>query len=165
MGRIRESMPKGKAYGPLNEVDKGARSAKQTTNSKEPPVIQPRPSKAVNKLRSDDSIEKKTASTGAPQKLKSVKFEKGVNRKDARPDSDTTGSNESKRDGVSTGEGEERDRSLKPTPAQQSALFGGHSYGQALGYVPKSFWSKGARDLIKPDNTAVDQAAAIYYMK
>lgn len=156
-------MPKGKAYGPLNTVDKGARKAGQTPDSQEAPAIKPRPSTAVQKLRSDDSIEKQVASTGAPQKLKGVTFEKKTNRKDVIPDTETSGANESKRDGVSVGGGEERDKGLRPTASQQSALFGGHSYGQALGYVPKNYWGS-ARDLIKPDQTAVDQAAAIYYM-
>ena len=159
MGRVDANMPKGKPYGALNQVDQG-----QIKNEKsDAPGIKPRPTSAVQKLRSDNSIEKRVASTGAPQKLKGVKFEKKVNKKDVVPP-DTTGSDESKSQGVDSGDGSVHDKGMKPTPAQRSAIFGSASIGQGLGYVPRGYWDS-APDLVKPDQTAVDHAAAIYYMK
>jgi len=156
-------MPQGKAYGALNELDKGARKTEQSSDKERSIPIQITSSKAMKKLRQGNGVEEAVASTGAPQKLKGVKFAKGVLKKDMIPD-DTEGVTHADRDGVSTDKDDTRDHRMKPTASQQSALFGGQSFGQALGYVPKSYWGSAA-DLVKPDQTAIDQAAAIYYMK
>ena len=154
-------MPKGKAYGPLNEVDKGARSDGYAKNEGGGGLIKPKPSAAKRKLVSDPAIENQVAKTGAPQRLKKVTLEKTPQRKDVVPE-DGKGVEGHEREGVAPNKGDEKD--LRPTAAQRSALYGSNSVGQALGYVPRDYWNK-SRDLVRPDQTAVDQATAIYYMK
>ena len=161
-------MPQGKAYGTLNTLEKGPRKTKKTGDSrqggKSAPSMEIRQTSAKRALLGDGSIERGMASTGAPEKLKGANLQAAALRKDMIPEDTADATTEPEKGGVYVDDGVERDVSMLPTASQQSALFGGRSYGQALGYMPKSYWGS-RRDIIKPDQTGVDQAAALYYMK